>query len=901
MNKKPSTIITLALVTLAIFAFSQTAQSQEGSVLLNQLTGKAEAPARNAEQLTEAYQNVIDYLIPNMAEASRSQYDWQLALQNLGSYASRPGAELERQTLAKVMIKTLEEKEMPNTLQNWFVLQLQRIGGAESVPGLTKLLKTEDKHLRDYARKALEINPDASATDALLKEFNSANESTWKVGLLNSLGQRKAEAAVPAIIKALDDSDAKVAETAVTALSDIGNPACVQALTAVLSKPTSPIYVKSAQGLIDIAQAKALKKQTADAGKIYDTIYEITSKSVPGSPDTTSIRIASINGMINCYPEKGATLIASFINDKNPKIRSAAAMGARLSPSDEPVKALVKVLPELEPDTQIQVLGLIGDRKDISAINAVKETLSSNNPQVRLASIDTMSKLGDAASAQTLFNIAVTGAGSEKAAAHTGLVNMPGTNVEILLNDKSLSGDVPSRVEAITLIGEKQMDDSSANLFKIASENNSEISTTAFKALSEVADETSIPTIIDLISKTKDEDTQKSAVKTLKTILSKAKNKDAAAQFILDKLNNAEGQFKISLLTSLNSVGGPKALAIVTKETGSSDTTTKDQAIRTLCEWPDYEAAKTLLSIASNPESSPAHNILAIRGILRLIEENTSVPLDDRAALCLSTYDSARRDLEKGQIISTMATLPTTSISDKLFEIAKGNDLKNEAGLALIQMATAMSRTNGQEAQALGQKILDMNISDDINAQAQNVISGRGMRGMRGNFGGGNTGRNQRGARSVIVRPEKDARLASLKELTTQVAALRAAIEKAPDKDPNFATLEGTALTDAIAAMQPETDAITAIQATLASLRGNTGAGARGGNRGGMMGNAAIDNDVLSELRVIAKDENATETVARLDALIKQAQTQNNARGGMMNFQGMGAGNRGGNRGARGQ
>ncbi|MBN2588263.1 MAG: HEAT repeat domain-containing protein [Sedimentisphaerales bacterium] len=897
MNNKSSKIIILTMVTLAILAFIPTANSQEGMELLNQLSGKAEAPARNTEQLTEAYQKAIDYLMPYMmAENVPSQYEPQIALQDLGSHASRPGAETERQTLAKVMIKSLEEKEMPITLKNWFVLQLERIGKAESVPALTKLLANEDKNLRDYARRALEKNPDASATAPLLKELNSTTDSFWKIGLLNSLGQRKAESAVPSIVKALSDSDATIAYAAVTALSEIGNQASVQALTEILSKPSNPIYIKAGQGLIDIAQTKTLNKQTADAGKIFDTIYETTSKNVSGGPDTTSIRIAAINGVINCNPDKGATLITKFINDENPKIRTAAVSGARLSPSDEPVKALIKILDQLKPDTQIQVLGLIGDRKYLSAASTVKETLSSSDGMVRLASINTMSKLGDTSSAETLFNIAVNGAGSEKVAAHNGLVQMAGTNVEILLNDRSLSGEVTSRVEAMSLIGEKRMIDSSKNLLKIASEDNAQISTAALEALAEVANETSIPALIDLISKTKDEDIQKSGVKTLKSALSNAKDKDTAAQFVLDKMDQSNEQIKLSLLTSLNAAGGSKALAAVTEATKSSDQTTKDQAIRTLCEWPDYEAKKELLNIASKPETSLAHNVLSIRAILQLIQNNAAVSLEDRADLCISTYDSAQRNDEKIQIISTMSTLPATAITEKLLEIAKGEELKNEAAQALLTIASSMARSNGQASQALAQEVLDLNISEDINANAQNVISGRG----RGNFGGRNRGGNgnmQRGgARSVITRPEKDARLASVKEIQTQIAALKAAIEKAPDKDPDIANLEGTALTEAIEAMQPETDAINAIQAALASLRADAAAGGRGA-RGGMRGmNNTPSEDVLSELRVIANSEKAAKTVARLDALIKQAQTQAGGARGGMNFQGMG-GARGGARG----
>jgi len=72
------------MMILALLAFTPTENSQEGQELLQQLTGKAQAPARNAEQLTEAYQKAIDYLMPLMTASDvRTQYDPQLALQNI--------------------------------------------------------------------------------------------------------------------------------------------------------------------------------------------------------------------------------------------------------------------------------------------------------------------------------------------------------------------------------------------------------------------------------------------------------------------------------------------------------------------------------------------------------------------------------------------------------------------------------------------------------------------------------------------------------------------------------------------------------------------------------------------------------------------------------------------------
>jgi hypothetical protein len=152
-------------------------------------------------------------------------------------------------------------------------------------------------------------------------------------------------------------------------------------------------------------------------------------------------------------------------------------------------------------------------------------------------------------------------------------------------------------------------------------------------------------------------------------------------------------------------------------------------------------------------------------------------------------------------------------------------------------------------------------------------------------------GGGMRGARGPIVRPDKAARLASIKTLETQIAALKAAIEKAPEKDTVVAAEADQATIDkATAERQAETDALTAVQTTLASLR-NAAAATTGGRGGRGMGASA---DVLSELRVLANDEKAAKTVAKLDALIKEAQTTGGARGGRGQGGGMMGGGAGG-------
>ena len=164
-----------------------------------------------------------------------------------------------------------------------------------------------------------------------------------------------------------------------------------------------------------------------------------------------------------------------------------------------------------------------------------------------------------------------------------------------------------------------------------------------------------------------------------------------------------------------------------------------------------------------------------------------------------------------------------------------------------------------------------------------NRRGGAGMNRMGGTRGG-MMGRARQ-------RPSREERLADIKTLEKQIAALKAAIEKAPATDPNIANLEGDALTKFMAQYTDESNAINSIQETLGNMRGLS-SGGRGGFRFG-----GPSEDVLSELRVLAQQEKASKTVSRLDALIKEEQTRASRRGN----RGAGGGGQGGRQGGQGR
>jgi HEAT repeat protein len=732
MRNQFSSITRCGIVLAVLLSMTAGVQAQDGPDLVRQLTGKAEVPARDVAQLAQAYRSAINYLLPLMsADDVPSRYNYQIMLQDMGSHAARPGAETERRTLAEAIIETLDRASMPETVRHWFVLQLERIGKGESVPALTRLMSSDDAHLRDYARRALEQNPDPAATEALLKELTSTKDATWKIGLIESLGQRRVEEAIDPIAAVLADSDPAMASAAATALANIGGLESAKALFGVLNKPWGPVSMKAAEALIDIAHERAAHNDVVNAGKLYVAVYNWATKLTrdSDSPNPFGIRAAAINGLMVCDPGKAGPEIVNIIRDGDPRVARIAVQVARQAPTKDAMRALSRVLPELPPAYQVQVLGLIADRGDLSSVGPVKSVLNSEFETVRLAAIETLTQVGSDASAETLLEITLKGSGSVQRAARDGLARMAGPRVDEVIAARAASGEVKGRSAAIGLLGKRRVPGAVDVLLSYAADGNEEIRSAAFRAMVDVADAVDPATLADLVATTTGQSARSSAGAALRAVLTKAPDKAGAAQAVLERLRTTDGDSKITLLGCLDAAGGPAALDAVARAAQSSDEALREVGIRTLGNWPDFEAADILLTIASKSETSLTHYVLAVRGALRLIVTSDSAPLDERVALCLRAFDIARRDDEKRPVIAAMGALPSPKLAEHLLALAKDGSFKTEAALAAVELAGNMLRSDREAARDLAQKIRDLNVSNDVNNRAEAVLRGRPIRG----------------------------------------------------------------------------------------------------------------------------------------------------------------------------
>ena len=124
-------------------------------------------------------------------------------------------AQGDKDKLAEIEQALLEVLQSDATLpaKEYICRQLALIGTARCVPVLVAMLP--DAELSDRARFALEAIPDVSVDDALRAALDEANGNP-RVGIVNTLGERRDQKTVPALSEMRNSSD-RVLSTAVEA------------------------------------------------------------------------------------------------------------------------------------------------------------------------------------------------------------------------------------------------------------------------------------------------------------------------------------------------------------------------------------------------------------------------------------------------------------------------------------------------------------------------------------------------------------------------------------------------------------------------------------------------------------------------------------------------------------
>ena len=557
--------------------------------------------------------------------------------------------------------------------------ELGLIGTGASVPFLSGMLAQPDTS--DMARYALARIPGAGVDEALRKMLEKTSGRV-KIGIINSLGQRRDAKSVPVLKALVSSSDSAVAEAAATALADIADRPSLDALAGALGKARGPLELRVAGAYLRCADQFAARGDKAAASKVY---RQLLAREEP-----QALRVAALRGLVETAGREAVPALTAELSAKSQVAQAAAVRLLSQMPGPEITALLVGQFPKSPPSAQPRLLAALADRGDTSARPLFQEALKSGTVEVRSAAVAGLGKLGDASSVMVLAETAASSEGGVQKAARESLYGLrgPGIDPAIVASIGSASGKV--KIELIAAAGERVNSAAAETLLQAARAGDPDVRRESIKALRNVAGPAHVPALLDLLLKSSQAAERREATRTLAIVLKRSEPGPVGPVVAAyESAGTLESQ--VSLIEVAGQTSSESALPLLRKCLADSRPEIARAAVLALTEWSNPAPLPDLLAIAKS-SPNPGLQVLALRGYFKVLAVPSPRSRPESVQMIAEAMPLAKQPTEKMMALSLLATYPCKEALALAEAFTCDAAVAKEAKTAVRQISSAMKQ-----------------------------------------------------------------------------------------------------------------------------------------------------------------------------------------------------------------
>ena len=538
--------------------------------------------------------------------------------------------------------------------------ELRLIGGDKSAEALSKMLLQPET--TDLARYALEKIPGAAADKVLIDALNTAMGEV-KIGIISSLGNRRSAGAVKALAGLLIDPQAAVASASALALGRIGGKEAAADLSAAYDKAQGALRAEIAASLLQcVEEFLSLRDYAAADG--------ICGKILGSQPPLTPVvlRQTALKGKIRAAEKDAARALIVETLTRAPREMHEPAIGLVSTVFKEAeIGQVCTLMPQLPEASQVQLLAALSGYPKDAVQPTYLAAARSASPDVRVAALTGLAKVGDASTVQLLAERAAGSRGREQLAAQTSLWTLAGKDVdEAVLFWLLASPNDSVKNEFIQAAGERRISAAKANLMSLAASGSPANSPAAARALRATAAAADIPALLDVLFGLKDEQAQEEMENTISALAREIRDPDSRAEDVEGLLAPPPGSKtepvtdiagRSLLIKTLGKIGDDSSLPHLRTAFKDQDAQIRDAAIRALADWPGPAAREDVLEIAKSSQDL-THQVLALRGFIRMVGLEKYQSPQAAVRTLKTALDLASRPDEKKLILGGLPDFP---------------------------------------------------------------------------------------------------------------------------------------------------------------------------------------------------------------------------------------------------
>jgi HEAT repeat protein len=513
-------------------------------------------------------------------------------------------------------------------------------GSSAAVPELGRLLA--DEQLGSWARIALEVIPGPEADEALRKAVDSVHGKLL-VGVINSIGVRRAASAVNPLIGKLRDENAGVASAAAVALGRIGNADATKSLEQSLAAAPTKVRSAVAEGLVLCAERSLSEGRADRAAEIYDAVRKA---DVPRQRILEATR-----GAILARKDDGIPLLLEQLRSTDKRMFQMALSTAREFPGRNVDQTLATEIDHATPERAALVIAAMGDRRQTVVLAALLKAAGAGPKQVRLAAVDALGRAGDASCLSPLLEIACEPDAELAKTAKFALIDLPSRNVdpEIVARLSSAQGKLyPLLIE---LVGERRIK-AVDELVKALDHSDDAVRVAALTSLGTTVPANKLSVLISEVVSPKHEEDAQTAQGALKAASVRMGDREACAKELGAALERSSVPTKIVLLKILAAVGGTEALASIGAAAKGDNPELQEASSKLLGVWMTIDAAPVLLDL-SKTAPGDKYRVRALRGYIRIARQFV-MSEQQRCEMCEKALAAATQPSEQMLVLEIL-------------------------------------------------------------------------------------------------------------------------------------------------------------------------------------------------------------------------------------------------------
>lgn len=563
-----------------------------------------------------------------------------------------------------------------------FACQMLRIvGSPKCIPAVSALLT--DEQLSHMARYVLLPMHGPAPGDALRTALGQT-QGTVRIGIVNSLGDRRDIPSLKAIAALVTGTDEPAGRAALNALGKIGGVPAADAL----DRLKAPGNLHDAWSLAYLRVALGL----ASAGDLRHADKMLSSLLKPEHP--TPVRAAALYAYALDQREKSVPLIVESLSSKDPLIKRAATTAVIGVPGHAATVAFTRKLPGVAAEVKPTLLAALAARGDgVGLSESVNKLTADTNEPVRTAAVLALGRVGNAASVSVLT--ALLNDPTVRRDAARSLAEIKGAGVMEAMLQKADTGAPEARAAVLKVLAQRGDAAALPSLRKALADPDRTVRGAGIAGLSALGTAEDLKLMAARVLAPSDDGEREEAGGAMTAIGLRIPDETTRAAPALQAYSGATPAAKVQLLAVLASLGGDKALQGV-QAALAEETEVHKAAIRGLAEWPS-SAPMAALRTAAKEDADRSSRTVALRGYIRMIAGSGQQP-DAKAQAYKEAIAMAERPDEKRQALAGLADVSGVASLKIVEPFLDDPDVKREAYVAYERIAESLAGSQPETA-----------------------------------------------------------------------------------------------------------------------------------------------------------------------------------------------------------